>query len=512
LPDIFLSYSSKDRSVAERIQARLAEEGYDVFWDQSTPPGIDWDTWIRGQLCASRCVVVLWSKTSVSSPNVRHEAMIGRDRGNLLPVMIDELDPTDFPIGLFMVQALTIGRTRKSLAANWGKLLEEVRAKVQAGSADEEATPAEARPDPKPRTRRLWRRPRVIAAALGALLVLFLLLQLGSILTVFDASRPPVPAALVESARDGEKMARARVVRTAEEAVTSNREAVGTNWVWLAAQQISSAPEEARRIAPDFFRYLARVERPDCGCFHTEGIPHTAGNAWVVVVYAHYRQPVPPLLLRTILDAQAPDGWWPISLSATAEPANASTHATAIVTLALARAREAGVVPAELRAAVDAALGRGVTWLNRGPEDGGAWTDYPNNERRTENIIFAAMATVASAAAGEPDGRAARAFRRSVSEIPAPTASFGSNSYVELSDGTQFIDQYRHGPAPWIGAAAVIVYERGGLLERRTLRHIIREWLSADIADERLLRQDWLTGETLFMRSLAFPLLTEADG
>src|SRR3712207_2433826 len=92
MPDIFLSYSSKDRAVAERIQAGLAEQGYDVFWDQSTPPGIDWDSWIRAKLADSRCVSVLWSKTSVSSPNVRHEAIIGQQRHKLLPVMIDELE------------------------------------------------------------------------------------------------------------------------------------------------------------------------------------------------------------------------------------------------------------------------------------------------------------------------------------------------------------------------------------------------------------------------------------
>ena len=39
---------------------------------------------------------------------------------------------------------------------------------------------------------------------------------------------------------------------------------------------------------------------------------------------------------------------------------------------------------------------------------------------------------------------------------------------------------------------------------RQALRTIIRQWLDVDFSDEKLLRQDWTTGETLFLRELAF--------
>ena len=51
----------------------------------------------------------MWTKASVASPNVRHEAIIAREAEKILPVMVDDLKPTDFPMGLFMVQALLIG-------------------------------------------------------------------------------------------------------------------------------------------------------------------------------------------------------------------------------------------------------------------------------------------------------------------------------------------------------------------------------------------------------------------
>jgi TIR domain len=510
VPDIFLSYSSSDREVAERIQGRLEQEGYDVFWDQDTPPGIDWDTWIRAQLRDSRCVMVLWSKTSVSSPNVRHEAIIGRDRHKLLPVMIDDLDPTDFPMGLFLVHALKVGRTRQSIAAHWDKLLEEVQVRI---AANEKEMGEEPGPRPVPRPKPLWRRPPVIAGALALLLMLALVLNWSSLQIVFDGSRPPVAAALVEQARGNERLARERVVRSADEALSSSSRPVGHSWVWLAAQLISAAPEESRGIAPNFFRHVQSELDPGCGCFTGEGTPHAVGNAWVIIVFSKYRQPVPPKLLRTVIDSQSPEGWWPMSFAATRNGSNAATHATAMLTIALVEARDAGVVPAELRGGVDGAIARAVTWLNRGPEDGAAWSDYPTNERRVENIHFAAMATVASAMGGEPDGRAARAFRRSVIALPALPDSFATNSYVELTDGSRFIDQYRHPASPWIGAAAVMSYPAGSLIERRTLRQIIRAWLESDIGDERLLRQDWMTGETLFLRDLAMPrLLADSPG
>jgi hypothetical protein len=118
------------------VRDALQAAGYDVFWDQSTPAGQDWDSWIRERLTGAKLVVVLWTKASVASPNVRHEAIIAREAGKLLPVMVDELAPTDFPMGLFMVQALMVGRTPRQFAAVRARFLDDVRARIgDVGSA-----------------------------------------------------------------------------------------------------------------------------------------------------------------------------------------------------------------------------------------------------------------------------------------------------------------------------------------------------------------------------------------
>ena len=62
MADVFLSYSSADRAAAERIEAALEARGIDVFIDQETPPGTDWDTWIRSKL--ADCKIALTIKTT----------------------------------------------------------------------------------------------------------------------------------------------------------------------------------------------------------------------------------------------------------------------------------------------------------------------------------------------------------------------------------------------------------------------------------------------------------------
>jgi flavin reductase (DIM6/NTAB) family NADH-FMN oxidoreductase RutF len=41
--DIFFSYSSHDRERVRQVRDALADKGFDVFWDQQTPAGMDWE-------------------------------------------------------------------------------------------------------------------------------------------------------------------------------------------------------------------------------------------------------------------------------------------------------------------------------------------------------------------------------------------------------------------------------------------------------------------------------------
>jgi TIR domain len=106
--DIFFSYSSRDRERVRRVRDALADKGFDVFWDQQTPAGIDWDTWIRGELTKSKCAVVFWSAASAASDNVRHEATVAKRQGKLISVFIEQLTEVDIPLGLYAQQAANL--------------------------------------------------------------------------------------------------------------------------------------------------------------------------------------------------------------------------------------------------------------------------------------------------------------------------------------------------------------------------------------------------------------------
>ncbi|MBI1339974.1 TIR domain-containing protein [bacterium] len=148
MPDVFLSYSSNDRAAADLVQSHLSAHGVDVFWDQEVPPGVDWDTWIRSKLTEAKVAVVLWSRTSVASSNVRHEAMIGKNANKLVPVMIDALTPEDFPMGLFLIQAIKLDDWRSRSPAGLGRLLAEVNARLNRPAAPpppQRAAPSDAK-------------------------------------------------------------------------------------------------------------------------------------------------------------------------------------------------------------------------------------------------------------------------------------------------------------------------------------------------------------------------------
>jgi hypothetical protein len=131
MTDIFFSYSSKDRERVRPVRDALAAQGFDVFWDQQVPAGVDWDTWIRQHLQRARCAVVFWSANSVASDNVRHEATVAKTQGKLVPVLIEELRPDQFPMGLYSVQGANLSAwSGESTNPEWQKLQAEVEAKL----------------------------------------------------------------------------------------------------------------------------------------------------------------------------------------------------------------------------------------------------------------------------------------------------------------------------------------------------------------------------------------------
>jgi hypothetical protein len=92
MSDIFISYAKEDHPWAEMLAQTLKDRGWLTFWDRTIPTGKTWRETIGRELEGARCVIVLWSKTSIESDWVQEEADAKRRRV-LVPVLIDKVHP-----------------------------------------------------------------------------------------------------------------------------------------------------------------------------------------------------------------------------------------------------------------------------------------------------------------------------------------------------------------------------------------------------------------------------------
>jgi hypothetical protein len=86
------------------VQA-LERCGWNVWWDRNILAGRIWEREIEGALKSARCVVVAWSHVSINSDWVWAEADEGKQRGVLLPVL---LDPVVVPLAFTRIQAANL--------------------------------------------------------------------------------------------------------------------------------------------------------------------------------------------------------------------------------------------------------------------------------------------------------------------------------------------------------------------------------------------------------------------
>jgi TIR domain/PAN domain len=132
--DIFFSYSSADRERVRPVRDALVAQGFEVFWDQEVPTGLDWDSWIRQHLAKCKCAMAFWSAASVASDNVRHEAVVAKQQGKLISVLLESLTAQQFPMGLYAQQAANLaGWDGDTNHTEWRKLRREFEAKLTPG-------------------------------------------------------------------------------------------------------------------------------------------------------------------------------------------------------------------------------------------------------------------------------------------------------------------------------------------------------------------------------------------
>jgi hypothetical protein len=124
--DVFLSYAEEDRARAGAVSKAQEALGWAVWWDREIAPGSTWRETIERAIEGTRCMVVLWSASSISSRWVHEEAEEGLARARLVPVLIEPVRP---PIGFRSVQACDLsGWDGNPKAADFVSLTEAISA------------------------------------------------------------------------------------------------------------------------------------------------------------------------------------------------------------------------------------------------------------------------------------------------------------------------------------------------------------------------------------------------
>ncbi|MEN8260453.1 MAG: SUMF1/EgtB/PvdO family nonheme iron enzyme [Pseudomonadota bacterium] len=147
MTDIFISYAREDKAKAAKLTAALQAQGWSVWWDARIPAGKTFHEVIEAALHKARCVVVVWSKHSVTSDWVMEEAEEGRRRKILIPVVIDDVNP---PMGFRLYQTAQLGGWDGDPGA---QVFEELRADVAdlLGEKTRDAGRADERPASPPK-------------------------------------------------------------------------------------------------------------------------------------------------------------------------------------------------------------------------------------------------------------------------------------------------------------------------------------------------------------------------
>ncbi len=91
MPDIFISYSSEDKSQVKQIAYLLEQRGFTVWWDRDIPFGQHFDSVIEKELNNAKCVLVIWTERSIASEWVKNEASEAARQGRLLPIQLQKI-------------------------------------------------------------------------------------------------------------------------------------------------------------------------------------------------------------------------------------------------------------------------------------------------------------------------------------------------------------------------------------------------------------------------------------
>ena len=91
LPEIIVNHADEDSGLASEVYELLRAEGWSVVTNRQLPVGQRLDDYLETALASTKCVVTLWTSSSVGSPRVRDVANEALRMGVSVPVLAESV-------------------------------------------------------------------------------------------------------------------------------------------------------------------------------------------------------------------------------------------------------------------------------------------------------------------------------------------------------------------------------------------------------------------------------------
>ena len=148
MTDIFISYAREDEKRVREIVRALEEKSWSIFWDRRIPAGKTWQSYIGQALSDARCVIAAWSHHAITSEWVIEEANDAKERGVLVPVLLESVKP---PLGFRGLQAADLTEWKPGYSsAHFDQLIQDIAGVLGVKPPDESPLPKPAPPEPQP--------------------------------------------------------------------------------------------------------------------------------------------------------------------------------------------------------------------------------------------------------------------------------------------------------------------------------------------------------------------------
>lgn len=123
---IFISYSRRDTEYVSKLAEGLRKQGFDIWFDKNIKSGSDWDDTIEEQLKLADAIVLVLSKTSVASDNVKDEMSYAMElQTPIIPIKIEECS-----VPMRMARKQHIDFTRLGQDAGFEKLVRDLNSNL----------------------------------------------------------------------------------------------------------------------------------------------------------------------------------------------------------------------------------------------------------------------------------------------------------------------------------------------------------------------------------------------